>query len=351
MVEGFSPLAKRSRSVKKLPQRFGHLFAVNDQMFGVQPEFHEGLAGGRFALRDFVFVVREGEVHAAGVNVQRVAQIFHGHGGTFDMPAGAAGADARLPEMFAGLGGFPQREIAGVVLLVSVGIHARAGFDAAQIDLGKLAVIGKFRDAVVDGAVAGVGEAFLLRAARSARPCLRCGRWRGRALRAASRLKRVHVFQERLNVFFGVFADADARGGGVGDDAVVHVGKVHHLEDTIAARKAGSAGERPGRRRCGNCRCARSRRRSGRRCRCGLRPYAAARRAPGGSRACCAGVFRAFAACSKLAILSDACGGNKALEGGRFFYARRSATGVFCFAGRRQADTLSSQCSSMAARR
>ena len=40
-----------------------------------------------------------------------------------------------------------------------------------------------------------------------------------------------------LDIFFGVFADGDSGGGGIVDDAIVHVGEVHHLDDAKAARK------------------------------------------------------------------------------------------------------------------
>src|SRR5579863_1246532 len=130
----------------------------------MEPDFHEGLAGGGLTFGDFVFVMREGEVNAAGVNVESFAEIFHGHGGAFDVPAGTAGADACLPEMFAGLGSFPEREIAGVVFLVAVVIHAGAGFHTSEVNFGEPAVFRKFGDPVVDGTFAWVREAFLLKA-------------------------------------------------------------------------------------------------------------------------------------------------------------------------------------------
>ena len=46
--------------------------------------------------------------------------------------------------------------------------------------------------------------------------------------------ERGNVLEEGLNIFFGVFADAHACGGGVLDDAVVHVGNVHDLQHAIA---------------------------------------------------------------------------------------------------------------------
>ena len=49
-------------------------------------------------------------------------------------------------------------------------------------------------------------------------------------------VQRVDILEKRLNVFFGVLADADACGRGSLDDAVVHVGDVHHLQHAVALR-------------------------------------------------------------------------------------------------------------------
>ena len=44
------------------------------------------------------------------------------------------------------------------------------------------------------------------------------------------------VVEVRLDIFVGVVADAGAGSGGLLDDAVVHVGKVHHLDDAKSLR-------------------------------------------------------------------------------------------------------------------
>lgn len=43
------------------------------------------------------------------------------------------------------------------------------------------------------------------------------------------------IFEEGLHEFFGVIADADVLGGGVGDDAVIDVGEVHYVREAVAA--------------------------------------------------------------------------------------------------------------------
>ena len=71
-------------------------------------------------------------------------------------------------ECLAGLGGLPEREVAGGVLVVLVDVDARAVLDAFEVLLGELAVLGKARDAEVPGAVLGaVGD--VLRGERSMR--------------------------------------------------------------------------------------------------------------------------------------------------------------------------------------
>ena len=64
----------------------------------VQPEARERLAAvGAFALRDFVLVVRELQVDAAGVDVDGLAQVRLGHRRALDVPARAAAAPGRVP--------------------------------------------------------------------------------------------------------------------------------------------------------------------------------------------------------------------------------------------------------------
>ena len=74
-----------------------HLAAVDEQEAHVHPVAGEGLVRGGLALRDLVLVVREHQVFAAGVQVEAVAQVLHGHGGALDVPAGTAAADGRIP--------------------------------------------------------------------------------------------------------------------------------------------------------------------------------------------------------------------------------------------------------------
>ena len=184
-------------------------------------------------------MMRESEVDAAGVDIECFTKIFHGHGGTFDVPAGTARTDFCFPKVFAGLWRFPKSKVARAFLFVSVVVHTRAGLNTGQIDFGKISIPGKFRDAVVDRTFAVVRERFLLQAfdelhhfrnvVGSANPVFR-----------RLNIQRLAIFEERICEFVRVFTDADFCRGSIGDDAVVHVGQIHdvgHLE-TAQLQKA-----------------------------------------------------------------------------------------------------------------
>ena len=193
------------------------------------------MPGGRFALRDFVLVMREREIDAAGVNIERVAQIFHGHRRAFHVPAGTSRADSRLPEMLSRLWRLPQGEITGIVLFVLVDVDARARFHSVHVDFRKLSVVGELRDAEIDGAVARVGKPFLLELLDQRDHVLNVIGRADKLFRHFD-IERARVFEKRANIFLRVFADAHAGACGVLDDAVVHVGNVHHLQHAIALR-------------------------------------------------------------------------------------------------------------------
>ncbi|MPN53872.1 hypothetical protein SDC9_201540 [bioreactor metagenome] len=73
----------------------------------MHPIAGKGLARGRFALGDFVFVMGEDQILAAGVNIEGGAQKLHAHGAAFDMPARPAHSPGGGPSGFAGFGAFP----------------------------------------------------------------------------------------------------------------------------------------------------------------------------------------------------------------------------------------------------
>src|SRR5579872_530025 len=126
----------------------------------MKPIAHKGLSRGGFRLRDLIFVMGESEVHAAGMNVDGFSQILHSHGRALNVPARAAGTDARFPEKLAWFGRFPQSEIARIGLVVAIHIHPRPGHNTCRIHMAELSVIGKLRDAEVDGSVTHISKAL-----------------------------------------------------------------------------------------------------------------------------------------------------------------------------------------------
>src|SRR5205807_4752602 len=107
--------------------------------------------------------------------------------------------------------------------------------NAGEIDLGEFSVIRKLGDAVVDGAFARIGEGFFLKAldelhhvvdvVGGANPVLGCFDAEGFA-----------ILEESLQEFLGVVANVFSRGGGVGDDAIVHVGQVHDVDQLESSK-------------------------------------------------------------------------------------------------------------------
>ncbi len=115
-------------------------------MFKVEPVANKLFSGCAFALRDLVFVVREDEVVAAAVDLKADAELLLGHRRAFDVPAGAPLADVGVPRRLTGLLlRLPKREVARVLFLVLVRVHALARADdvAGEVDLRELAVFGE----------------------------------------------------------------------------------------------------------------------------------------------------------------------------------------------------------------
>ena len=65
---------------EKVAQALGHLLVVDVDEAVVHPAVGQRLAGGAFALRDFVLVMGKWQVGAAAVDVERFAQQLARHG-------------------------------------------------------------------------------------------------------------------------------------------------------------------------------------------------------------------------------------------------------------------------------
>src|ERR1051326_2101047 len=99
----------------------------------MHPKQRKHLARELLGLSDFVFVVRKDQVLAAKMDVERLPEILHRHGGALNVPPWAAGANFGVPKRLAGFGRFPECEVAGIVLVVFAYIDASPIDDPAEI--------------------------------------------------------------------------------------------------------------------------------------------------------------------------------------------------------------------------
>src|SRR5260370_19709551 len=125
---------------RETTRALGHLLAGGIRKnLRVQPHTCKLLSVGRFRLGDLVLVVREQQVDAATVDVERLAEKVLAHRRALDVPAGASGPKRRVPGrpqlVVARLRPFPQSEVARRLLLIFVLDHSRAGAQAAAVEV------------------------------------------------------------------------------------------------------------------------------------------------------------------------------------------------------------------------
>jgi hypothetical protein len=109
------------------------------------------------ALGDLVLVVREQQVDAARVQVDRLAKVLLDHRAALDVPAGAPRRGPLGPgplhvAVLLGLVGLPEREVADVVLVVGVEDGVRH-LELALLDPGERPVPRERADLEIDRAV------------------------------------------------------------------------------------------------------------------------------------------------------------------------------------------------------
>src|SRR5689334_6893935 len=110
------------------------------------------MPGRTFALRNLVLVVREDVIHGPRVDVEMLAEVFHAHRRTLDVPARSPLPPSRRPGRLARLRRLPEREVADVLLFVLVFGDTLPSLRLRQIDLRELPVIRKRRDLEPDRA-------------------------------------------------------------------------------------------------------------------------------------------------------------------------------------------------------
>ena len=191
------------------------------------------------AWANLVLVMREDQVHAAGVDVdRRAAQQAQRHGRTLDVPARTSGPDSCTPTTARqAFDAFPQHEVAGIVFRVFVDVHARPGIQAIVIEPGQTSIGWQRRDLEVHRAVAVVGVPVPLERANHLAHRVDIGLI-GRPWRFLGRFdpEQIQVVLERLNPLLGVFTKRYAGLSRAGNRLVVDVGVVDDVRDAKAAQ-------------------------------------------------------------------------------------------------------------------
>ena len=92
----------------------------------MQPVAHKLFPGHAFRLRNFRFVMREDVIYSAAMDIDLIAQDRCGHRATLDVPPGTTRPPRRIPFHVAVffVPRFPKREIADMLLVVFVILHA-----------------------------------------------------------------------------------------------------------------------------------------------------------------------------------------------------------------------------------
>ena len=199
------------------------------------PDARKRLSRRGLALRDLVLVMRKDEVHAAAVEIDRLAEDRHRHRGAFEVPAGTAASPRRIPGgaalLVLGLRRFPEREILCVLLRVVVLRHARAGLQFARVEPRELAVGGELADREIDRPVVRLVRDALVHQALDERDHFGDIVRRPRIVLRALDAKIFPVPVEDLDHGLGELANLLLLLGRALDDLVVDVGEVHHLLD------------------------------------------------------------------------------------------------------------------------
>ena len=220
---------------EEVAEALGHLLAVYEKHSRVHPRVGEALVPAAGGLRALVLVMRECQVRATAVDVDRRAQVAVHHGGALGVPAGAPLAPRARPAGLARLGGLPEGEVERVALLLPRR-DARAHHKVVHVAAGYLAVAGVAAHGEVHVAVIGSVRVPLLDQALDHAD-------HGADLlggtRANIRVHHVggaHDADELLGELLRYLGRGTPLLVGAIDDLVVHVGEVLREGDLVTAR-------------------------------------------------------------------------------------------------------------------
>ena len=140
---GVASLLNQVAQGKEVAERLGHLLPVHEQEARVHPVLDERApAGCALGLRDLAIVVRKDVILPAGVDVELLAEVAHGHGRALDVPAWKAAAPRAVPlhDVLRIL--LPEREVVRAALF-RINLDARAGVELFQGIAAQPAVVGE----------------------------------------------------------------------------------------------------------------------------------------------------------------------------------------------------------------
>ncbi len=125
---------------EKVPQGLGHLLLVDLHEAVMNPVAREFLSRCTTRLGNLVLMMGKDQIHPAAVDIEGLAEMSNGHGGTLNMPAGPSLPPRTRPGRLTGLGTLPEGEIHRMAFPL-IYIHPRACLEIIQSTFGEPAVI------------------------------------------------------------------------------------------------------------------------------------------------------------------------------------------------------------------
>ena len=177
-------------------------------------------------------MVREHQVHAAGVKIKVIAEVFVNHGGAFQVPARAAFPPRGGPEVVPVFrtAAFPQDEVRHGVLFIFVrvgpGVRGFAQVQFAFIQVGEFPVFRERGNSEVDGTVIrDIGVALFHQRLHHLN-LFRNVAYRGGFLMRGKAVEGRAVLVEPVRPAGGEFRQGDAGLLGITDGLVIHIRQV-----------------------------------------------------------------------------------------------------------------------------
>ena len=210
---------------KEVAQALRHLLAIDLEHTRVHPHTSERLVPGATRLSSLVFVVREGKVSPAAVDVDWGAKVAMDHRAALGVPTWASLSPGAWPARLAWLCSLPQGKVERVALVLVL-LDARTNTQIVDIDARDSTVVGAATHCKVDVAIGGSVGVSLLDEARDhllhGLDFLRCP-WTNIGIENA---KAAHLLDKGIGELLRHLLGGATLLVGTVDDLVVDVGEV-----------------------------------------------------------------------------------------------------------------------------